>query len=149
IKFNDTQRSFVTYFRIVLKSEDPIHALQYMFSMGICLSLKQLRIPVLIELVRTAQVTRIGNIAPLGEMPGMESNALMIIIYFHTGIYIVYHGLFSYETVWHAIIALVGREVDIAHLLHLCHFIVLDFIRFIRKTFEILSLDPLVEFDPA
>lgn len=50
---------------------------------------------------------------------------------------------------WNAIIALVEREVDIAHLQHFCPFVVLELIGFLRKAFEILSLDPLVEFDPA
>lgn len=117
--------------------------------MGSCLSLKELRIPVRIEPVRTAQVVRIGNVAPLGQVPCMKGDPLMVIVYLYPVIGIMYQRLLSYETLWHTVIALVRREVDIAHFLNFCPFVVLELIRFIRKTFEILSLDPLVEFDPA
>lgn len=96
--------------------------------MGQRFFLKELRVPLRVEPVGTAQVIRVRDIAPFDQITLVQRNPFMAVEYLNTAFGIMDSGLFSDITVRNAIIALVRRKVYIAHLLHLRSFIVLKLI---------------------
>src|SRR5690625_2662165 len=65
-----------------------------------------------------------------GRIASMKSNALVIVMDFHIALGIMDQGLLSDITIGNTIITLIGREINIAHLLDLGPAVIFDLISF-------------------
>src|SRR5690606_38790074 len=126
---------FVADLGVISGSDDGLDTCHYVFPVDSCLLFKELGAPVHIIFVGTAQVVAIGVVVSLSGIAPVQRDPLLVIVHFHRCGSIMDLGLLAYVAVGYAIIAFVGREVHIAHLLYLGTTIVLELVGICWKWF--------------
>src|SRR5690606_7955120 len=91
----------------------------------------------------------VGGIASFGLVTMVQGNPFLIIEYLDPALGIMDGSLLPDIPVWNAIVAVIGRKVNISHFLNFSSFIVFQLIGYTRQFFKILSFNALKELDTA
>lgn len=68
VKLEDSHSPFITYFKILMRGEDFLNTVQYIYSVRGCFFLEEFRIPVGIKFMDTTEMGRICNITSLSSI---------------------------------------------------------------------------------
>src|SRR5690606_17213432 len=128
MELDEPHDPFISNFRVIGRGQYFRHTRDYVRSVGGCFTTKVFRAPLGILPMGTAQMFLIGGIDTFPRVPLMQSNPLMVVVYFYDTFCVMDQGSFSYVPVGYAVIALVRRKVHIAHFLNFCPLVILEFV---------------------